>query len=190
MNLRAPSPAAGTARRGLGLVLLLAAATGAARAERMDRVLAVVGDRVVTTWDLLLEEALQGHVACPEAPLCDPARAPLDRLVDRAIIRGLAEDTPTYRPRPEEVQARLAALRETWTDPAGYHETLRSLGLSEEDLTGLLYSRVVAERYIQRQVGLPVLAAGGDAAAYHDRYRAWIEEQRDHVRVRTVEPEP
>jgi hypothetical protein len=180
-------------RRGDGAVFALLAALlagGAARAERIDRVLAVVGDRVVTAWDLRLEQALEGHDPCPEAPLCDPERSPLDRLIDRAVIRGLAEDTSTYRPHPEDVQARLAALRETWADPADYHAALRGLGLSEEDLAGLLYSRVVAERYVERQVGLPVMAAGGDEAAYAARYRGWIEERRAAVRVRLVEPEP
>jgi len=157
------------------------------RAERIDRVVAVVGDRVVTHWDLQLEQTLDEHMPCPEPVLCDPQRPALDRLVDRALIRGLAGDTATYRPGPEDVELRLAALRDSWQPPEGYHQLLIAMGLSEHDLSGLLYSRLVVEHYVQRHVALPVYAAGGDEHTYQQRYDDWILEQRDQVRIRTID---
>ena len=159
-----------------------------AHAERIDRVVAVVGDRVVTSWDLQLQQALEGHMPCPEPVLCDPTRAPLDRVVDRALVRGLAADTATYRPTSEDLELRLAALRDSWERPEDYQLLLRSLGLEEGDLSGLLYSRLVVERYVQRHVALPVYAGGGGEAEYGARYREWIEAQRGLVRIRLIEP--
>ncbi len=164
-------------------------ASSPARAERIDRVVAVVGDRVVTSWDLLLDDALEGHLPCPEPVLCDPARPTLDRVVERALVRGLAADTATYRPDTEEVELRLVALRDSWERPEDYHLLLRSMGIVEHDLSGLLFSRMVVERYVQRHVALPVYAGGGDLADYRERYDEWIREQRELVRIRLVEPD-
>ncbi len=158
-----------------------------ATAERIDRVVAVVGDRVVTGWDMRLEDALEGHMPCPEPVLCDATRAPIERLVDRTLIRGLAGDTATYRPTTDEVERRLAELRDSWQRPEDYQLLLASLGLSEHDLSGLLFSRLVVERYVQRHVALPVYAGGGDEAAYRERYTTWIAQQRTLVRIRVVE---
>ncbi len=158
-------------------------------AERIDRVVAVVGDRVVTSWDLELDARLEGHLPCPEPVLCDPARSELDRLVERALVRGLAADTATYRPSAEEVELRLAQLRESWERPEDYQLLLASMGISEHDLAGQLYSRMVVERYVHRHVALPVLAGGGDAAAYAERYASWIQHQRALVRIRSITPE-
>jgi hypothetical protein len=169
----------------LAAALLL---THSAHAERIDRVVAVVGDRVVTSWDLQLEAALAGHMPCPEPVLCDPERAPLDRLVDRALVRGLAADTATYRPGGEDLELRLATLRDSWERPEDYQLLLRSLGLEESDLSGLLYSRLVVENYVQRHVALPVYASGGSHAEYSARYQEWIEAQRGLVRIRLIEP--
>lgn len=160
-----------------------------AHGERIDRVVAVVGDRVVTSWDLQLERTLSGHMPCPEPVLCDPARAPLDRVVDRALIRGLAADTATYRPGTEEVELRLTSLRDSWNRPEDYQQLLGLMGLSEHDLSGLLFSRMVVERYVQRHVALPVYASGGDEAAYLERYGLWINEQRELVRIRMIDPD-
>ncbi len=181
-----PTPAAHVA---IVLALSLSFGPGSARAERMDRVVAVVGDRVVTHWDVQLELALEGHLPCPEPVLCDPGRPALDRVVDRALVRGLAADTATYRPTTEEVELRLADLRDSWAQPESYQRLLLALGLSEHDLSGLLFSRMVVERYVQRHVALPVYAAGGDEDAYRERWAAWIDEQRAQVRIRAVAPD-
>jgi hypothetical protein len=160
-----------------------------AQAERIDRVVAVVGDRVVTSWDLQLEQVLEARMPCPEPPLCDPDRSPLDRVVDRSIIRGLAADTVTYRPSAEELELRLAALRDGWEQIEGYQQALAALGASERDLSGLLYSRLVVEHYVQRHVALPVYASGGGSEDYALRYRSWIEQQRELVRIRLISPD-
>ncbi len=178
-----PSP------RVIAVTIAAVLAASPAHAERIDRVVAVVGDRVVTHWDLELERAFEGHMPCPEPVLCDPQRPTLDRVVDRALVRGLAGDTATYRPTPEDVELRLAALRDSWQPPEGYRQLLDAMGLSEHDLSGLLFSRLVVERYVQRHVALPVYAAGGDAQAYGQRYDAWIIEQREQVRIRTIDTE-
>jgi hypothetical protein len=157
--------------------------------ERVDRVVAVVGDRVVTGWDLRLEEALDGHIGCPEPLLCSPEQTHLERLVDRALIRGLAGDTATYRPSSEDLELRMGALRASFEQPEEYRFVLASLGLDEGNLAGLVFSRMVVERYVQRHVTLPVRAAGGDEEEQALRYRSWIAEQRAQVRSRLVEPE-
>jgi len=173
--------------RALAVTAAALLAVSPVRAERIDRVVAVVGDRVVTGWDLQLERSLEGHMPCPEMVLCDPQRLALERVADRALVRGLAGDTATYRPGPEDVELRLATLRDSWQPPEGYQQLLDAMGLSEHDLSGLLFSRLVVEHYVQRHVALPVYAAGGDEQAYQQRYDDWILEQRGQVRIRIID---
>lgn len=164
------------------LLLLLLLPLG--RSETVDRVLAVVGDRVITASDVELEEALAGHLDCPEAVLCDPSVPVLDRLMDIALVRGLAGDAATYRPSQQELERRLAAIRSSWTDPTGYSLFLTRFGLTSDDLAGFVYSRMVVEKYVQRNMTLG-WTTGGDPSS---QYREWISRQRAHVSSRRIAP--
>ncbi|MBN1336959.1 MAG: hypothetical protein JXB39_13460 [Deltaproteobacteria bacterium] len=169
-------------------LLFVLLATMPARAERIDRVVVVVGERVVTAGDLALEEALGERVGCPQPVLCDPGRPLLERLVDMAVVRGLAGDAATYRPTPAEVEIRLSEVRDAFSPPSTWRDFLDRFGLTEDALAGLLFSRMVVERYVHRNVVLPTQAKGGDdeacRLAWMDAIRAW----RARTSVREVAP--
>lgn len=167
----------------------LAAISGVspARAELADRILVVVGARVVTASDVRFEQAIQPHIDCPVEVLCHPERSLQDRLVDYAIIRGLAAEAAIYQPSPEEVERRLAYLRTRFTEPASWQAFLERFGLTEYELAGWLFSRMVVERYVQRNVVMLVRATGGDEADMEQRYREWIGRQRARLRIREVD---
>ena len=182
-------PRAGSA---LWILLLLATATlpSRGRGEQTDRILAVVGDRVVTEFDVRMETALTPFLRCTEPPLCQAGQPLLERLIDSAIIRGLAADARVYQPSNEDVERRLALLRSGWVPPEGYPRFLAEFGLSEDDLAGYLYSRMVVEKYVQRNVDVVVTATGGEPADVIAFYEEWIRRQRSQERIRLVEPLP
>lgn len=169
---------------------LLVAAPTAAGAEiepaplLLDRVVGVVGDRLVLASDVALERALAWRDPRP-FPLGERAdRQALDVLIDAAVVRGLAGDVAVYQPSTADVRERLAVLRDTWEDPGEYIRFLSAFGLDEERLSGVLYARIVVERYVQRAVVLPSQAAGESEEQLRARYDAWIEEARDQVQIR------
>jgi len=113
---------------------------------------------------------------------------PLQFMVDAAIIRGLAGDVAVYQPSWGDVEGRLEHLRQSWPDPADYQAFLVAHGLNDDRLAGILYSRMVVERYVQRNVGLAAEAAGDTPQQYADRYADWIGQLREQVLVRQVPP--
>lgn len=152
----------------------------------LDRLVAVVGDRLILASDIALEQALAGRDGRPE-PLRSAGSA-LDALIDAAVIRGLAGDVTIYQPASGDVRARLATLRASWEDPADYERFLRAYGLTEDRLSALLFSRMVVERYVQRAVMLPSEAAGEDLTGLKTRYAAWIADARSRVSIRRIAP--
>lgn len=164
------------------LVVLAAVGSGAvAHAETVDGVMYVVGTRIVTRSDVALEDALAPFDRSPVPTLVDPARPTADRLVDIAVLRERAGDTDIYAPSAADVRARLERVRAS-VGAAAWSGFLRAWGLDEERLQGLLYSRMVVERYVLRNLGA---SAGADPAAFD----AWLRAQRDEgLRILTVAP--
>lgn len=162
------------------LAVLGATSVGAARAETVDGVLFVVGARIVTRSDVLLEDALAPFDRSPVPVLVDPGRATAERLVDIAVLRERAGDTDIYAPTAADVRARLERVRAS-VGTAAWSAFLRTWGLDEERLQGLLYSRMVVERYVLRNLG----AIDADPAAF----RTWLRAQRtDGLRIIAVQP--
>lgn len=158
----------------------------------VDRVVATVGDRVITASDVSLERALAENDPSPVPAIQARRSDPMQSLVDLALARGQAGDIAVYAPSPADVRERLAAVRGGWPDPRGWEAFLARVGHTEEQLAGALYSRMVAERYVVRNITAPARgrAEGADeaakaAAAAYDR---WAREQRRRVPVRIVPP--
>jgi hypothetical protein len=153
-------------------------------AEPLDRILVVVGERIVTVTDLRREVWMAGLDAAEPGLLGLARPDPLERAVDAAILRGMAGDVRVYQPTPEAVAARLERLRSAVPDPAEWAVQLRSVGLDEDRLAGWVYSRLVVERYLGRAMGAVETA---DAAAVVARARTILDEQRTRVVIRVVE---
>ena len=157
--------------------LLLTTATvlfvAPASAERVDRVESVLGERVVTTSDLALEQVLSVR-----DPSLVPAltRATLQALEDQRRIRGYAGDVRLYQPSRRALEARQATLRRTFDAPGEWEEFLTDWGLSEEAIQALLLNRLVVETTVLRTLGVPTPET---ESAWLARYEAWLVSLRE-----------
>lgn len=156
-----------------------------AHAEVVDRILHVVGDRVITTSDLVFEAELAAHDPSPVPPLRDPEYPTEERLVDMAVLRALAGDIALYEPTPAELRARGERVAASWDRPEDQEAFLVRWGLDEERLLGLLYSRMVVERYVVRNLALPAQDRPQDLADWRAVYQPWMAALRARVPVRT-----
>lgn len=195
-----PPSAAIRTRSVLFLLLFSAMVAGKSRAQvpgeeaasgatLLDRIEAVVGDRLVMASDVALEAVLAARDPSPVPVLRARQRDPLEALIDAAVIRGLAGAVSLYQPEDAALRERLDGLRSSWEDPQDYAAFLKRFGLDEDRLAGAIYSRMVIERYVHRNVGLAAEAANEDEAAYLARYQSWIDAQRRRVVIRVVAPQ-
>lgn len=147
---------------------LLLATAGWARI--VDRVVVVVGDRIITASDVAFETEFDRHDESPLSALEGPGYSMEDRLVHFALFRAFAAEIEVFRPSEAEVAARRARFRESWSNAEEESVFLERWGLDEPALAGFLFSRLVAERYALRNLALA--RGSGDSGA--DPYEAWV----------------
>ena len=156
----------------------------------LDRVVAVVGDRIITASDVRLEQALLRFDPSPVEVLQQRRyESALEFLVDTAVIRDLAGDIAIYAPSTVEVQRRFDGLRTHFDTRLSFRAFLRGNGLDAEVLAGRLYARMVAERYVARNVQLASEAAGDNRDEAYIRYLEWVTSERERVPIRAVPPQ-
>jgi hypothetical protein len=155
----------------------------------IDRVVAVVGDRVLTSSDLRLEAVLGERDPSPIPLMRTVPGDSLQAIIDLALIRQKAGNITLYQPSAAEVRARTYLLRNTWSqDPREFDLFLEVWNLEEEDLESLIYSRLVAENFVHRQVVLASQSQQESEDVLEERYRAWIEVLREENPTRIVPP--
>ena len=153
----------------------------------LDRVVAVVEDRIITASDVRLEAALARFDPSPIEVLQQRRREDaLEVLIDAAVIRNLAGDIAIYAPSTAEVQRRFDGLRTHFDTRLAFGAFLRGHGLDAEVMAGRLYARMVAERYVARNVQLASDAAGETDSQAYIRYLEWVASERERVPIRRV----
>lgn len=156
--------------------LLCSLFTQEARAEVVDHLLSVVGESLVTQSDLEFEQSFAPRDRSPVPAFEDPGANLLLRLEDYRRLRALAADLVVFRPDAAQVDARLRAFQDAFADEADYQLFLTRWGLDERGLREQIYARLVVERYVERNLGLP--EPGEDPTAWIARYEAWMEPRR------------
>lgn len=128
-------------RRYQTIPLLLALAAWPLRAEIVDRILAVAGNRVIT-WSAARAEAnYQAFRDGREPPLwagpasatSDEARQIVSRLVDQALLEQAMARSPFSAP-GEDFQAALRQLEQRFDGPDAYRQALARYALTAEEL--------------------------------------------------------
>lgn len=152
----------------------------------IDRAVAVVADRVITRSELELSWALATADPGPVLPLHPRGNDPLEWWLQHAVIRELAQEISVYQPSPSEVRARVRQLEEAFEDPADLALLQTRQGLSDDELASWVFSRMVVERYVHRNVGLAAEASRDDDDTYLVRYAAWLARAREQVAIRRV----
>jgi hypothetical protein len=165
-------------------------ARGGPSNSRIDRVLAVVEDRIVTESDLRLEELLQrvDAIVCP--PLAPPQSDLLRLLEDRRILQRLAAGRTFYTPSNAEVALRMGQLSEKLGED--YAPFLHRWGLDEAKLARLLSQRMVEEAYVERNLGRALQTEQfSDSETrekrYRQRYLPWMNDRREATNMRRIQ---
>lgn len=135
----------------MSLLLALVCST-LAHGQVVDRIVAVIDDKLVLASEVALESALAPRDASPVPFWRANSSSPDDRLVAAALIQRAAGDLALYQPDDIAVRARLDALRLGFDDIDAWRAFLQRHGLDEDGLLVMLRRRLVVERYLTRNI--------------------------------------
>lgn len=152
-----------------------------ARAEIVDRVVAVVEDQPILQSEVRLEAAL-ARVPSPVPGFRAMHDDPLELAIDETVIRLTAAEISLYQPTREQVGDSVSAVRASFEDDQAYATFLADHGLDEERLSTVMRRRLIVERFLLRNL----LSAPSDAEAWAAECRTLLDTLRPRTRIRTV----
>jgi hypothetical protein len=141
---------------------------GAAGAEVIDRVLAVVGGHIITLSDVRAATEL-GLVSTAGA--ADPIGAALDHLIERKLMLGEVERYQPPEPEAAAVAALLNTVRGRFPSEAVFGDVLRLTGTTETRLREMLRDELRIQAYLDERFAGAARPTDEEVARYVDEHR-------------------
>jgi hypothetical protein len=156
----------------LGALLL---GTGA-RAEVIDRIMAVVSGRPITLSEV--NAALQFHLVEPPPGTRDPLAFALDRLLERVLMLAEVDRFQPPEPAPVEITIRVDALERRAGSAAAFDKSLSVTGTSRDQLRRYIRDELRTTTYLNQRFGANTPEAERSAAI-----AAWLADLRRRAEV-------
>ena len=151
------------------LAALLVCWTPASEPQVIDRVLARVGDQVITLSDA--RAAITLGIVEP-AGGGDPIAAALSALIDRELVLAEANRYAAPLPDPAAVDARLAAIRRRYQSDADWQAALDAAALTPARLLDSVRDTLRVQAYLDEIFSAPAQPTGDEVARYYEQHRA------------------
>ncbi|HXE81606.1 MAG TPA: hypothetical protein VNK41_12695 [Vicinamibacterales bacterium] len=155
----------------LALVAALLA-TAVPSAQTIDRVMAVVGGRIVTLSDVRAAREL--NLVAP-GTAAGGTREIVDRLVDRILMLEEVERYAPPEPDAAAVDARLEAIEAGFTSREAFERALRVSGMSEAGLRQWVRSDLRIAAYLDQRFGTVIEPTGTELENYARQIRSELE---------------
>ncbi len=151
-------------------VLALLVAHRAPAAERIDRVLAMVGSSVITESDVRAAIAF-GLVQPPRLDQ-DPVRTTLDQLIRRQLILGEVARSVAAEPDQGQIAKRLTIVKARFASPAAFDAKLGETAMNETRLRDILDADIRIDEYMRQRFGAVVEPGEEEVLAYYQAHAA------------------
>ncbi|HEX6974863.1 MAG TPA: hypothetical protein VF147_10705 [Vicinamibacterales bacterium] len=138
--------------------------------EIIDRILAVVGNSIITQSDLVAAERL-GLEKAPRGAE-DPTAASLERLIERRLMLIEVDRYAPPEPPPANVDLRLEQVRLSFPSLAAFEAVLKETGLDEIQLRRRLRDDLRIDAYLQQRFGTVVQPTEEQILEYYQAHPA------------------
>ena len=165
----------GKVRKAFGVLIVLSIAT-AARAEIIDRIMAVVSGQPITLSDV--NSALLFRFVDPPAPTPDRLAFALDRLIERNLVLAEVERFQPPEPAPVEISLRIQELEQRAGSIEAFEKALAVTGTSRDQLRRHIRDDLRITTYLNQRFGIT-----RDAAERAAAIAAWMSELRRRAEV-------
>jgi len=124
--------------------------------ETVDKLVVAIEETLIFASDIRLEKALTER-DISASPYWSPSHTnATERLIGAAIIKRLAAQVDLYEPSQADLSTRLDALRTGFKNRQAWMSFLARHGLNERDLKQVLRNRLMAERFLERNLEAPM----------------------------------
>ena len=123
-----------------------------ARAEVIDRVLAVVGGQLITLTDVIAARDLR---LVPPESAADPIRAILSKLIDRELVLAEVERYAPPEPTADAVDAEVRRVRARFDSAEAFEGALVRSGIDEKHLRETLRQDLRIRAYLDQRFAAP-----------------------------------
>jgi peptidyl-prolyl cis-trans isomerase SurA len=147
------------------LVVLLPAAPAAA--ELIDRVVARVNTEVITLSELRQAETLNEAIGGAPRDRKAFESEILEGLINRELLLQEARRLAFAEATDSEVNAEMTRLVTRLGSEKALANTMARAGINDEELRRMLAERLMAERFLEKRVGLFVRVSRQDAEKYY-----------------------
>jgi hypothetical protein len=151
-------------RRRLAFALLVACLAGPARAEVIDRVLAMVGSQVVTLSDV---RAAETFGLLPPSAKAEGATDTLAQLVNRQLMLSEVERYSAPEPERQLLDRRLAEIRAAFASATDFALALARTAMSDERLRSVVADNLRIEAYIEQRFGAAAQPTPDEVQRYY-----------------------
>lgn len=147
------------------MFLAVVIASGAvARAEIIDRVLAVVNGAVILQSDS--RGALRlGLMEMPAGP--EPLRAVLNQLIERRLVLVEVHRSGIPDPARARVDARMAEVRARFSSDEAFTRTLDEIGLTPDQVRSFITDDLRMDAYLQQRFGATIQPSEAEVVSYY-----------------------
>lgn len=143
--------------------LVLPLRPGVARAELVDRIVAIIDRDVVTLSEAQQARAVAASRTGRDVELVDAVERLIEsRLVEREVERFTSEPVPR-----ELVDQTFAEVRSGFATEEDFQAMLSSTGLSEEELRSQLRRQLEVNRYLERRFRSLIFVSDEEIQAYY-----------------------
>jgi peptidyl-prolyl cis-trans isomerase SurA len=145
------------------LILVICAAVSA-RAEIIDRILAVVEGQLITLSDVRAVTHLRLETPPPDT---DPIEAVLERLIDRQLVLIEVDRYAPPEPSTAEIDAQLQAVQKPYGDALGLEIVLGQVGWARDDVRRYVRDELRIQRYLRQRFEATIQPTDDEVAAYY-----------------------
>ena len=149
--------------------VLLAFCFSAHAQQKVDQIIALVNEDIITRTDLLWSLALDPKAPSPAGPLSsDVLRQKFDVMIDQKLIEQEARRVPAADVTQEEIDQRRTALIRQFPSEAAFRQRVESVGLTPQRIDDLIREMILIERFVDFRFRSFVLVTEQDIQNYYN----------------------
>ena len=150
----------------------------ALQAELVDRIVATVNTEVITASELRCAVALNLRLGKADKDRNTLEADTLDGLINRRLLVQEAHRLKFVEISDQERSAQVESVAKRFASDKEFSDFLAGLDMTREELAHMLGEQLLAERFVEKKVGLFVRVGRDEEQSYFDQHTAEFKNRR------------